>query len=893
MRWGGEAVMEQVETGMAKAYEPGTVESFWLGRWQELGAFSSPDVPAGPTWTAPCPPPNVTGALHMGHAVNGTLQDVLARSMRMKGHVVRWQPGTDHAGISTQMVVERKLHREEGKTRHDLGREAFLERVWDWKEASGNQIINQFRRLGASLDFDRWQFTMDPAYSLAVRTAFVRLFEKGLVFRGKRMINWCPRCLTSLSDLEVKHEEREGRLYRVRYVAEDGDGAIEIATVRPETILADTAVAVHPEDARHAALLGRRVRVPLSGRTVPVIADTYVDPEFGTGGLKVTPAHDPNDWEIGQRHGLEVLDLLTADGRMEEWTGEPWAGADRFEARARFVAALEREGLLVASEPYVHQVGTCERCATVIEPRLSEQWWVRMADLAGPAIAVAESGELRFHPERWRDVYLDWLRNVRDWCISRQLWWGHRIPVFTCTEGHVRASVDDLEACPDCGAAVTQDPDVLDTWFSSALWPFATQGWPEQTPAGDHYFPAQLLSTARDIMALWVARMVFMSLELTGKLPFRDVVIHATIMTRDGKRMSKSKGTGVDPLDMMEQYGTDACRWWMAGAGTAAQDVNFMPEKIEAARNFCNKVWNAARFSMMSLPEGAGAWERLVAQPPSVALEDRWILSCLDRTIQQVDRALESFQLHLATEALQTFAWFEFCDWWLEAAKPRLRAGDLAAQATLRRVLVDLLALLHPFVPFLSEEVHAQMVRAGLAEPVDTLLRRRWPAAGQRDLEAEEVFERAIEVVRAVRTLRQELDVPPAKKAERLVVEGASADTAGLRALAEVVALLARAETLSFQDEPFPGQGSASVVVRGVTVHLPLGGLLDLDKERVRLGQALEAAKAEAARLAGQLANEAFVSKAPVAVVDKLRHRATEVADQERALVRRLQLLEA
>ncbi|MEB3298070.1 MAG: valine--tRNA ligase [Candidatus Sericytochromatia bacterium] len=885
--------MEQLVTGMAKAYEPEAVEPGWVSRWDELAAFASPELPTSETWTAPCPPPNVTGALHMGHAVNGTLQDVLARTMRMRGLAVRWQPGTDHAGISTQMVVERKLHREEGKTRHDLGRAAFLERVWAWKEDSGNQILNQYRRMGASLDYDRWRFTMDPEYSVAVRTAFVRLFEKGLISRGKRMINWCPRCLTSLSDLEVKHEEREGRLYRVRYPAEEGEGGIEIATVRPETILADAAVAVHPEDPRYRHLIGRKVRVPLAGRSVPVIADDYVDPEFGTGGLKVTPAHDPNDWEIGQRHELEVLDLLTPEGRVAEWPGAPWAGLERFEARARFVEALEQEGLLVAAEDYTHQVGTCERCATVIEPRLSEQWWVRMAELAGPAIAAAESGELRFHPERWRDVYLDWLRNVRDWCVSRQLWWGHRIPVFTCSAGHVHASVEDLTSCPTCGSAVEQDPDVLDTWFSSALWPFATQGWPLKTLDLQHYFPAQVLSTARDIMALWVARMVFMSLELTGILPFRDVVIHATILTRDGKRMSKSKGTGVDPLEMMERYGTDACRWWMAGAGTAAQDVNFMPEKLESARNFCNKIWNASRFSIMSLPEGEETWRRLADLPPSVDVMDRWILSCLSRTIQQVDRALEGYQLHLATEALQVFAWSEFCDWWLEAAKPRLREGDSGAQVTLWRVLSDLLGLLHPFVPFLTEEVHAHLVHAGLAAPVDTLLRTTWPVAGLRDSDAEEAVGRMIEVVRSVRTLRQDLEIPPAKKAERLILEGPAQETDTLAPLAVVVGFLARVDTIELQDAPYSGKGSASVVVRGLTAHLPLEGLLDLDRERYRLAQALEGCKSEAARLAGQLANEAFVSKAPAAVVDKLRTRSREVADQELALQRRLAMLEA
>jgi valyl-tRNA synthetase len=877
---------------IAKAYEPAKVEPTWIDRWGKLGVFRSVPEAGRKPYLIPCPPPNVTGSLHIGHAVNATVQDVLARSKRMQGYAVLWQPGTDHAGISTQMVVERRLFAQTGKTRHDIGREAFLKEVWAWKEEYGNTILNQYRRHGSSLDYDRWRFTMDEGYSLAVRTAFVRLFEKGVIYRGNRIINWCPRCLTSLSDLEVKHETEPGALYYVRYPAVDGGEGLVIATVRPETILADVAVAVHPKDERYKKYLGRKVRVPLTDREVPVIADEYVEPEFGTGALKITPGHDANDFEIGLRHGLPTIDVLTPDGRMSADAGPDWEGMDRFEAREVAVSKLREDHLLVREEAYTHQVGHCDRCHTVVEPRVSEQWFVRMQELAGPAIASAEDGRIRFHPERWRDAFVDWLRNVRDWCISRQLWWGHRIPVWTCDEGHVSASTTDLSSCPVCARDVSQDPDVLDTWFSSALWPFATLGWPEKTADLEFYYPAEILSTARDILNLWVARMAFTSLEFAGEVPFRNVVIHATILAAGGARMSKSKGTGVDPLDMMDKFGTDACRYWMAGAGTAGQDVIFLPEKIEAARNFCNKLWNAARFALLRLPEGEDAvklraarkaWNR---RPDSVL--DRWILSRLAQLVDTVSASIDEFTLSRATDALYEFVWTEFCDWWLEAAKPRLDSSQ-DAQLTLIEVLETVFKVMHPFTPFITEELYQAMAQRGLVDQADTLQWTTWPARRDTDGDSEQSVAGWWDVVREIRRIRQELDVPPAKKADCVLLQArGDAEARKLREGAATIALLARAEVVEVGTEQVEVPQSASAVVGTTVVLLPLAGLLDLDKEKARLLKEVESANVEIGRLEGQLANDAFISKAPTHVVDKLRTRLAEVRTQREALEERL-----
>ncbi len=878
------------EREMAKAYDPGQVEPIWLERWLGSGVFSGRvDRDRKPFFIA-CPPPNVTGTLHIGHAVNATIQDALSRARRMQGYAVLWQPGTDHAGIGTQTVVERQVFAKTGKSRLEIGRERFLEQIWAWKKEQGDAIVEQYRKLGASLDYSRWRFTMDEAYSRAVRTAFVRLYDKGLIYRGKRIINWCPRCLTSLSDLEVKHEAETGVLYHVQYPGEDGSAGLTIATVRPETILADVAVAVHPEDDRYRDRVGQRVKLPLTSRLVPIIADAYVEREFGTGALKITPGHDPNDFEIGLRHDLETIDILTPEGKMSAAAGPDFEGLDRFEAREVAVSRLKEEGLLVREETYSHQVGHCDRCHTVVEPRVSEQWWVKMAPLAGPAISAVQQGRIHFHPERFADVYLDWLQNVKDWCISRQLWWGHRIPIWTCPDGHAHASLEDLAVCPTCGKLAEQDPDVLDTWFSSALWPFATLGWPDRTPELDYFYPSHMLSTARDIMHLWVARMAFSSLEFLGQIPFHHVVIHATIMGRDGRRMSKSKGTGVDPLEVTARYGTDAFRFWAAGAGTSGQDVVFMAEKIEAARNFANKLWNAARFALMNLPEGPEA-EALRAEAPPAgnqALEDRWIRTRLSEATSVVSEALDEFTLLRATDKLYEFVWSEFCDWWLEIAKPRLKAGDVEARRTLAEVLLATVKVMHPFMPFITEEIHAQLVQRKLAPAAATLLETTWPETTFRDAAAVARMNLVMEVVREVRRIRQELGVPADKVADSLVLQAEGDELAALQQAAATIGMLTRSARVEASSDRAEVPQAASAVVGQALVLLPLAGLLDLDRERNRLLKEIDAAKAEAVRLDGQLSNSAFTGKAPAHVVDKLKTRRTEVTGQLQALEERL-----
>ncbi|MEB3195758.1 MAG: valine--tRNA ligase [Candidatus Sericytochromatia bacterium] len=874
---------------IAKAYEPTEVEARWVERWDALGVFRADVESPRPAFVLACPPPNVTGSLHMGHAVNGTVQDILARTKRMQGFEVLWQPGTDHAGIATQYVVEKKLYKETKQTRHDLGREAFLARVWEWKNESGDAIYGQYKRLGASLDYSRWRFTMDEGYSRAVRKAFVLLFNKGYIYRGNRMINWCPSCLTSLSDLEVAAKEQADALYHIRYPRVDGLGDVVVATVRPETMFGDVAVAVHPEDERYRALLGTRVRLPLTDRDLPVIGDAHVEPDFGTGCLKITPAHDMNDFEIGQRHGLETRNTLTPKGVLNEAAGA-YAGLSREKARERVVADLEAGGYLVKKEDYLHNVGRCSRCDTVLEPYLSDQWFVRMAELAGPAIAAVERGAINFHPPRWGEVYLDWMRNIKDWNISRQLWWGHQIPVWYCPNGHVHAAETDLTACPTCGGGdLVRDADVLDTWFSSALWTYATLGWPDDTPELRKFHPTQVLSTARDIIYLWVARMIFTSLEFRDEIPFSDVIIHATILDPEGRRMSKSKGTGIDPLVVMDRYGTDAVRYWMAGAGTSSQDVRFREEKIETYRNFANKLWNASRFILTK-----AAAEGLA--PPSLpkrgeprttpdSVVDRWILSRLHGLVADVTAQIERYAFAEATTALYEFTWNEFCDWYLELAKGRLDAGDSVVREVLAEVMDTLLCLLHPFMPFITEEIHQLLVARGWAPACNSLLRRAWPVANPslRDEAAEREMGLLIDAVRQLRNMRAELRVEPAKLAPEVFIIPTEGDREAFLRLAPQIARMGRAEAVRVlePEATVADDKVATGLVGESQVILPLAAFGDvLARERSRLEKELGALRNEQQRVAGQLANEAFVAKAPVQVVDKLRARAEEIVTQ-------------
>ncbi len=753
-------------TEIPSTYDPKVVEGPVFTSWMTGGYFGCEIVEGVRPYAVVIPPPNVTGSLHMGHALNNTIQDVVVRRQRMLGRPTRWVVGTDHAGIATQNKVEQKLARE-GKDRHDLGRDAFVEACWEWRREHGSIIIEQLKRMGCSCDYsDEW-FTMDESYQRAVRRVFIDWFEQGLIYRGKRIINWCPRCTTALSDIEVEHEDLDGHLWHIRYPLASPSGGIDhvvVATTRPETMLGDTCVAVHPDDDRYRELVGATVVLPLMEREIPIVADDYVDPSFGTGAVKVTPAHDPNDFEIGERHDCPKVNVLEADGTVSA-EGGAYAGLDRYEARRRIVADLDEAGLLVRIDDHVHSVGHCYRCHTVVEPWLSDQWFVDMQPLAAPAIEAVRDGRVTFHPKRWENIYFHWMENIRDWCISRQLWWGHRIPVFYCDGcGWIGASMEDREACPACGGGVRQDEDVLDTWFSSQLWPFATFGWPGDDPRLDYFYPTSMLSTARDILFLWVARMIMSGMYcMDGAIPFDDVIIHPTVFNAEGRRMSKSLGTGVDPLDLMEHYGADGMRFGLMLQVTGAQDLKFSEEKLVSSRNFANKIWNASRFVLMNL-DGyvAGA-----PDPRTVA--DRWILSRLANLTARVDEGMETYEFGEVSRALYDFFWSEYCDWYIELAKGRLTDPD--QRASVQRVLVfvldQALRLLHPFMPFVTEAIWREVPHLG-EERAASLMVAAWPdaaaLAGCADEGAERSIERLIDVVSGIRAVRARYQLPPKQR---------------------------------------------------------------------------------------------------------------------------------
>ncbi|ADU52301.1 valyl-tRNA synthetase [Thermaerobacter marianensis DSM 12885] len=919
------------DTVLPPRYRPQDFEEDVYRFWMEQRAFHADRDAPGPVFSMVIPPPNVTGNLHIGHALNNTMQDILARWHRMQGDVTLWVPGTDHAGIATQHVVEVRLAKEEGLRRQDLGRERFLERVWAWKNQYEANILGQLRRLGASVDWDRLRFTMDEGCSRAVREVFVRLYEKGLIYRGDYMVNWCPVCHTALADIEVEHEEREGRLYHLRYPLVDGDGAIQVATTRPETMLGDTAVAVHPDDDRYRHLVGRRVRLPLVGREIPIIADEYVDPEFGTGAVKVTPAHDPNDFEMGRRHGLEQVQVIGFDGRMTEAAGPRYAGLDRQEARRRVVADLEEGGHLVKVEPHHHSVGVCYRCGTVIEPLVSRQWFIRMKPLAEPAMEAVRTGRTRIVPERFTRVYLHWLENVRDWCISRQIWWGHRIPAWYCQRcGETVVAREDPERCPRCGSAeLHQDEDVLDTWFSSALWPFSTLGWPDKdSPDLRRFYPTSVLVTGYDILFFWVARMMVMGLEFMGDVPFRTVLLHGLVRDAKGQKMSKSRGNVVDPLEVIDKYGADALRFTLVTGLAPGNDARFSWERAEASRNFANKLWNAARFVLMNLQD----FDPARGEPERDNAADRWILARLDAVTAEVQRLLEAFELGEAARALYNFIWDEFCDWYIELVKPRLagaagrldptggvhrqaepahaeaaatggnaagaRAGAdaaasrYAAQYTLWQVLEQTLRLLHPFMPFISETVWQKLPRPQGAPA--TLALAPWPrageaggagAAGAADQGVITRFQRVIDTIHGLRSIRAEFRVPPGRKAHVLIYAEEPAQAEAFAEQAEAIRRLAGVDRLEIRvgSGERPAQ-AAAYVGPGVVAYMPLAGLIDLDAERRRLARERDQAEAALQRVRAKLANQGFVTRAPAEVVEQERQR-------EQELVARLQLL--
>ena len=755
---------------LPKTYNPKTVEKRWYDYWLEKGYFAPAEDLTREPFSIVMPPPNVTGSLHLGHALDNTLQDILTRWRRMQGYSVLWLPGTDHAGIATQARVEESLA-QQGISRHDLGREAFLEKVWEWKHTYGSTISNQLKMLGASCDWSRERFTMDEGCSRAVREVFVMLFEKGLIYRGDYIINWCPRCHTTISDIEVEHIESEGNLYYIKYPLQDGEGFLTVATTRPETMLGDTGVAVNPTDERYREYIGKNLILPILGRVIPVVADDFVDQEFGTGAVKVTPAHDPNDFEMGMRHDLPSVNVINQDGTMSDEAG-PYRGLDRYECRRRIVEDLREQGYLLKVEDHSHAVGHCYRCQTVIEPMISKQWFVKMKPLAEPAIKRVLEGDIVFVPSRFTKIYINWLENIRDWCISRQLWWGHRIPVWYCECGEMICSREDPEVCPSCSSsALTQDPDVLDTWFSSALWPFSTMGWPEDTRDLARFYPTSVLVTGRDIIFFWVARMIFAGLEFMKEVPFYDVMIHGLILDGQGRKMSKSLGNGIDPIEVIEQYGADTLRFSLITGTTPGNDVRFYMDKVENTRNFANKVWNASRFVIMNMED----YERIKLVDSDFELADNWILHRLSVTNREVTRLLEQYELGEAARTLYDFIWDDFCDWYVELVKPRLYRPEKprerkVAQNILVLVLKDILKMLHPFMPFITEEIFQH-----LPQPTASIMIEPWPD-NERFYrpQAEEDMRLLIQVIRAIRNIRNEFNIPPGMK---IPVQVVTADT--------------------------------------------------------------------------------------------------------------------
>lgn len=879
------------EKNIPSVYDPKEVEAKWYSFWEENSLFHAEVEKGKDPFSIVIPPPNVTGQLHMGHALDDTLQDILIRWRRMQGRNTLWMPGTDHAGIATQIKVEEVLAKEEHLTRYDVGRERFIDRVWDWRRQYGSRIITQLKSLGASCDWQRERFTMDEGCSRAVREVFVTLYEKGLIYQGHRITNWCPRCNTALSDIEVEHEEQPGHLYHVRYPVEGMDGEyVTIATTRPETILGDTAVAVHPDDERYRRLVGKYLILPLLGRRLPIVADDYVDPSFGTGAVKVTPAHDPNDFEMGLRHKLAEIVVINPDGTMAADTGK-YAGMDRYECRKALVEDLKEQGYLVRIDEHTHAVGHCQRCRTVVEPLVSKQWFVRMQPLAEPAIEAVKSGRIQFVPERFTKIYINWLENIRDWCISRQIWWGHRIPAWYCQCGETIVSREDVTVCPKCGGKVEQDDDVLDTWFSSALWPFSTMGWPEKTPELEQFYPTSVLVTGYDIIFFWVARMIMMGLEFKKDIPFRHVFIHGLVRDSQGRKMSKSLGNGIDPLEVIEKYGADTLRFTLVTGNTPGNDMRFYWERVESSRNFANKLWNASRFVLMNL-EGFDP----AARPEKVrfTLADKWILSRYAKAVTEVTHNLDRFEVGEAARSLYEFIWNEYCDWYIELSKGRLyNKEDISernvAQYVLWYVLSNTLKLLHPFMPFITEHIWQHLPHEG-----KSIIVAPWPSEQQElvDDGAEQAMSIIMETIKAIRNMRAEVNVPPGKKSE-VILQIASMETRAVFAAHEhYLKSLAAAEAVAVLPESQEKPDNAlTAVVSGVEVYLPLKGLIDIDKETARLNKERERIAKELDHIAGKLSNAGFVAKAPADVIDKERAKAQEYQEKQAAIIERLAYL--
>ncbi len=857
---------------LPKVYEPQQVESRIYQMWEDHDCFKGVEDSKKKPFSIVMPPPNVTGQLHMGHALDCTLQDILTRFKRMQGYAALWVPGTDHAGIATQIKVEEELRVKEGKTRYDLGREKFLERVWKWKEEYGNRIVQQQKKMGVSCDWSRARFTMDEGCSKAVRETFCELYDKGLIYKGSRIINWCPHCVTALSDAEVEYVDKPGHLWYIRYPLADGSGDIVVATTRPETMMGDTGVAVNPNDEKFKHLIGKKCILPIMNREIPIVGDEYCEIGFGTGAVKMTPAHDPNDFEVGLRHNLEVIRVIADDGHINE-NGGPYNGMDRYECRKAIVKDLEEQGYLVKVEPYNHNVGTCYRCHNDVEPLISAQWFVKMEPLAKEALRVVNEGEVKFVPERFSKTYTNWMENCHDWCISRQLWWGHQIPAWTCEDcGHINVKREDPTACEKCGSThLTREEDVLDTWFSSALWPFSTLGWPEQTADLNYWYPTSVMVTGYDIIFFWVARMIFSGCEQMKKIPFHTVLIHGLVRDDKGRKMSKSLGNGIDPLEMAEKYGADALRFNLITGNSPGNDTRFYTEKCEAMRNFANKIWNASRFVMMNL--SIDHYELPAAD--KLEREDKWVLSKLNRLVKEVTENLDSFEIGVASAKVYDFIWDTYCDWYIELTKTRLNGTDedakLTAQNVLCYVLVTLLKLLHPFMPFITEEIYQALPKCDGAE--DILMTAQWPEYTEAlSFPAEEsAMEAVMDLIRAIRARRAEMNVPPSKKAELMIVtDQAEPYQQGLH----FIQRLAYASNVTFPEiAPADVTGLVSVVTHDATAYLPLSELVDLAAERERIAKELEKAKNGLRITEGKLANEKFVAHAPENVVNAEREK--------------------
>ena len=871
---------------LEKQYNPKNVEDRIYKTWLDAKYFHAKREPGKKTYTIVIPPPNITGQLHMGHALDNTLQDILIRYHRMAGYDTLWVPGTDHASIATEAKIVEAM-KKEGLTKEDIGREKFLERAWAWKAQYGGRIIEQLKKMGSSCDWDRERFTLDEGCSKAVNEVFCNLYEKGLIYRGERIINWCPHCLTSISDAEVEYEEQAGHFWHLRYPFKDGSGYLELATTRPETLLGDTAVAVNPQDERYKDVVGKTLILPLVHREIPVVADDYVEMDFGTGVVKITPAHDPNDFEVGLRHNLEVINVLTPDAKITD-DYPKYAGMDRYEARKAIVEDLKAEGALVEIEDYSHNVGTCYRCGTTVEPRVSKQWFVKMKPLAGPAIDAVKNGDTRFIPQRFEKVYFHWLENIRDWCISRQLWWGHRIPAWYCADcGEITVSRTAPTACAHCGSKnIEQDPDTLDTWFSSALWPFSTLGWPEETEDYKHYYPTNTLVTGYDIIPFWVMRMMFSGLEQTGQVPFDTVLIHGLVRDAQGRKMSKSLGNGIDPLEIIDKYGADALRFTLATGNSPGNDMRFSDERVEASRNFANKIWNAARFILMNLPEN----EPAPYIPQALAIEDKWILSQYNTLVSGVTDSLEKFELGMAVQKLYDFIWDVFCDWYIEIAKIRLNGDDEEQKATVRAVLVyvmsNTLKLLHPFMPFITEEIWQTLPHTG-----ESIMISDWPKADSAlNFAAEEAeMSRIMTAIKAVRNRRAEMNVAPSKKA-KIFIETAYADTFSKGTVFfQRLASASEVEVAAHFDDM---DSAVSIITESARLYIPMDELVDFKAELARLNKEKAGVQKELDFVNNKLNNENFVNKAPAAVVEGQRQAKAQLEEKMALILESIEKIE-